>query len=244
MATFDPKLFKFNKLIISSFAISIITLALSFLFFSFPANIYNEILIPKPFVSFHNLSDNKQDRILDDQAMIFDTKPIFLPSEWNEVGIIPNKEIDQDLFTDLPPQITLYNYKSLSTTIPLELSTLASLHALDKKSINLFNGINQNKTELSPPNVGEAHVIIKNFDDSKIVKTYEINDQNTPIKEHLWVPLEFLVIVDESGPIMPPLMTQSSGIEEIDVFFKHYISTPLLKLSQLPIGYYHIVISP
>lgn len=240
MITVDHKIFKFNKLFIYSFTISIIIAVFFFLLFLFPANTYDEIITSKPFASF----SNKKDSILDDQVFIFNTEPIFLPSEWNEIPLVPTEEIDQFLFSDLPPQTSLYNYQSLSSIITPRLSILKPLDILDQQPINLFKGINQNKSEISTSNKLKAYLTIENFNDFKTFKTYEIKDKDTPIKDQLWSPLEFLVIIDELVPLIPPLMIQSSGIEEIDIFFKNYISSSLLKLNQLPIGYYQITISP
>lgn len=242
--TTNRKSFQINKLIVSSSIIAIIMIALLFLGFSFPQNIHNAIAIQKSFVSFHNLSISDHDQILEEQALIFDTKPIFLPSEWNEINVNSNKKIDKPLFTDLPPQITFYNYPTLSTIIHPELSILSSIDIFDNKFTKSFNMINQTKPIISPLNVREAYITIKNLNNFKIVQTFEINNQNPLFKEELWSPLEFLIIIDESGPITPLLITQSSGIEEIDNFFRNPISTPLLKLDQLPTGYYAIKVSP
>jgi len=216
-----------------------------FLGFSFPNTPNNISIGQKAFVSFYDLNGGNQNEILNDQALFFDTKPIFLPTKWNanEKQIL-NKVDDSSLFQDLLPETTLYPYKTLSQINYPELSTLLSLDILNKKLIHPFEGMNQDRPVFSSTHIPKAHIIIKNFNKSDIIEAYEINHENTLLQEIFWAPLEFLATIDESGLIMPLLISQSSGVEDIDNFFKNFVSTPLLKLTHLPIGYYKIAINP
>lgn len=238
------KLFQINRIFIISTILALVTIIFLFITVSFPLPSQNSILIQKPFVSFKNLDESDVDEILKDQALIFDTKPILLPTKWSEKQIHPNEEVDRPLFQDLPTQTILYNYATLSNIMLPEYITISATDILSKQFLNSFEGINQDKPILASLNIPKMNITVKNLNDSKIIENYEIDKENPLLQKEFWAPLEFLVIVDESGPIMPLFVSQSSGIEDIDIYFKNYISDPILKLSHLPKGYYKIGVSP
>lgn len=245
MGTIDRKLFKLNKLTLISCIISIMGFALFFLIFSLPEMSINDTKVfNKPFVSFHNLKQSNQEQVLSDQALIFDSEPIFLPSDWNSSPKILDKEEDEPLFKNFAPHIALYDYKTLFTGIDQGLSSLSSIDILNSRFINPFNGIGQQSVDFSPLKIRTAFVSIKSLNDFEIVQSYEIDEKpDFEISAELWTPIEFLLIVDESGPITPLLITEGSGIEEIDNFFKSYVSKQP-KLNSLSAGYYEISVSP
>lgn len=238
----NKKSSKINQTIIISFIISLILTSFLLLSISIPTISQNNIVIPKTSISFNPLNERNRDDILRDQALIFDTKPIFLPSEWNTKDIKSN-EVDKSLFPDLLAQTTIDTDMTLSKLIHPEIITVLPTDSL-KQLLNPFEGINQDQLVFSSFNIPKIHVIIKNFIDSKLIENYEIESENPILQTQFWGPLEFLVIVDESGPVMPLLISQSSGIEDVDLYFQKYISDPLLKLSRLPKGYYKVMINP
>lgn len=239
----NKKFVKINSAIIISFILSIIIIIVFYFSVSFQRPSDPKLIDQKTYVSFCDLNEGNENEILNDQALVFDTKPIFLPSKWNEKQISPTK-ITDNLFQDLLPQTMLYPHETLAQINTPELSTLLSLDTLNKKLIHPFEGINQERSIFPSIKSPSAHIVIKNFNHSDIIETYEVNNENPLLQETFWAPLEFLVTVDESGLIMPLLISRSSGIENIDNFFKNTLCDPLLKLSHLPVGYYKITINP
>lgn len=240
--------FSFSKLTLISFSISLAIFSIFALTISTPTNNTNSKQIEnKAFVSFHNLNESNRDLnlILKEQSLIFDSEPIFIPTEWNESSD-PFKNIRHDaLFQDFPPATTLYDQKKLSAIINEKPAISSPSDVLNTKFINPFIGINQNSLNILPLKSRTAYVVIQNLNSSSVVKEYEIIDAlDVEINEQLWTPVEFLLIVDDTGPVMPLLVTESSGTEQIDNFFKNYISKPLLRLGSLPAGYYRISVSP
>ncbi len=200
----------------------------------------------KAFISFYRFDeDNKNLKLIrDEQSLLFDSEPIFIPTQWSESSNQIKNTTTDSLFNDFPPIIKLYNERDLSVIINENLE-ISSPSDILNKFINPFIGVGQNNPKILPLKKSIAHVTIENLNDSNIVEKYEIMD-NTDIQIHeqLWVPIKFLLIIDEAGPIMPLFMVESSGIEQIDNFFKDTLSTSLLKLSSLPAGYYKISVAP
>lgn len=240
--------FNFKSLIFISFIITLIVFIIFLSTFSIrKTDINSNKTKSNSFISFNNLNEKSGDLnlVLKEQAIIFDSEPIFIPTEWNE-ALDPFKNIAKDsLFQDFPPVTTLYDQKML-LTITHEYPAISSPSGvLNSKFINPFIGINQNTPNTFPLKKRTAYVTVKNLNTSKIVEEYEIiSDPDIQMNDQLWVPMEFLLIVDESGPIMPLLITESSGTEQIDNYFKNHIPESQLKLSSLPAGYYKILVSP
>lgn len=59
-----------------------------------------------------------------------------------------------------------------------------------------------------------------------------------------WRPLEFTAAVDHAGFVGPLLLTSSSGVEEVDTYFRNYLARSLRLGDRLGPGFYRIVVGP
>lgn len=197
----------------------------------------------KPFVSFHNLSEPGKDLILKEQSLLFDSEPIFLPTEWNKSSNKIENVIGEPLFRDFPPIITLYDLQKLESIINEHPSVSSPADILNNKFVSPFVGINQSNISISPPINRKAHIMIQSLNNSNIVASYGIIGASN-LNEELWIPIEFILVVDESGPILPLFVIESSGSEKIDLYFRNYISKLIFQHTPLPEGYYKISVGP
>jgi hypothetical protein len=55
-------------------------------------------------------------------------------------------------------------------------------------------------------------------------------------------PMEFLVVVSSSGLVGEPILTKSSGWEEVDAFFRGYLAKSYHVGERLPPGRYVVVV--
>lgn len=239
---------KNSRLTLISFTLSIIIFLILFFTFSTKKNLINFTNNSnKAFVFFHDLKNtkNKANLILKDQLLIFDSKPIFIPTKWTASSDPFQNIANNTFFNDFPPIITLYNENNFLNTFNETVGINSPIDLLNHNFINPFIGINQNTPNFLLTHQPTAHITIQSLDNPNILETHEITEKpNFEINDQLWAPLEFLLITDESSPILPLLLIQSSGTEQIDNFFKSLLSSPKSVLSSLAPGYYKIIVSP
>ena len=59
-----------------------------------------------------------------------------------------------------------------------------------------------------------------------------------------WSPIELLAIVDTAGLASPLVITEGSRVEEVDLFFKTYLTQTFRIGARLTPGYYRITVAP
>jgi hypothetical protein len=59
-----------------------------------------------------------------------------------------------------------------------------------------------------------------------------------------WAPVEFVARVDAAGLVGPLVVTERSGLEEVDVFFANYLARTLRVGERLAPGFYRICVGP
>jgi len=59
-----------------------------------------------------------------------------------------------------------------------------------------------------------------------------------------WMPLEFMVAVDTAGLIGAPQVTRSSGVEDVEVFFRNVLTQQLQLGARLAPGFYTVAVGP
>jgi len=59
-----------------------------------------------------------------------------------------------------------------------------------------------------------------------------------------WQPAEFLVCVTAEGLLGRPVETVSSDVEDVDAFFRDYLTNTLRLGERLPPGMYRVVVGP
>lgn len=237
------------KLILISSGISIIIFSALFFGVSRPIKqLRSSYASNKPFVFFNNFekTEDKQNVILKELSLIFDSEPIFIPTRWSESSE-PLKNIvnDSPLFENYEPITTLYDQNTVLDVISDSVAIATPKDLLSNKYINPFSGINQSDPHFFQSNRRTATLTIQNLNNSSIVETREITEKpDFEINDQLWSPLVFLLVIDETLPMLSPLLIESSGTEEIDNFFKSILAAQKIKLSSLPADYYRATISP
>ena len=64
-----------------------------------------------------------------------------------------------------------------------------------------------------------------------------------PTDKH-WAPLQFLVAVDAAGLVGPLILTERSGVEEVDHYFRNYLAQTYRLGHRLPPGKYRVSVGP
>lgn len=237
---------KRNYLISAFFTSSFLFIIFIFFLFllkNYPLNQVESIKNQQFIFNNFNNNNNNIESAFAERAFLYDTEPIFIPTQWTESHSSIENLIDNPLFEDFPPALVELEYQKFFN-IDLEFNLDDPTLLLNSQTINPFSGIDRNNLNVNSLQKRTAYINIKNLN-TQVTQSYALQETAPHfIKEQLWSPLEFLFLVDDSGPILPPLMVASSGVEQIDHFFKSYISNPPLNVSHLGPGYYRVLISP
>jgi hypothetical protein len=205
----------------------------------------------RPAVKMANADE--ADLLLKQEAELRDLRPLFLPTQRNaalpEPRLEPGRTFlenetlkltfpDAEVLVskDLPP-LVLINGKPAEAAQPLDAL------AADATAIPL-EGFGRGQIAVQPitPRGGCIEVIAA--EDGRHVWTAELPVSSGPPGEKPWTPVEFLAVVDAAGLTSPLVVTDSSRVEEVDVYFRNFLSREFRIGHRLPPGFYRITVAP
>lgn len=201
-----------------------------------------------PRVNVARLDERAGDRLLREQALIFDPMPLFLPTEWNaSQQSLPTKVQRQpeQVFDDFLPKL-IYKEAELSLPIgPTQVLPKNPLDLLREASRDPFVGFDRQDVPIRPlparlgivevRRVGDGYLELQRTLDRPVV---------LPADRMAWQPAEFLVTVTTTGLLGRPVTTVSSDIEEVDNFLCDYLAEVLHLGERLPPGMYRVAVGP
>lgn len=183
---------------------------------------------------------------LEQQAMLGDPTPLFLPTDWNfGQGVLPQTVVrepgqrfrlfsaklaygEADLTLKLPSTVAL-PAAAAAAAVEMTQTTLAGLGSADVPVPAL--GARAAYAEVRAAATGEE------------VLAMALPDAQPPTGR-LWQPAEFLVAVDSAGLIGPPVLTIRSGIDEVDRYLQTYVESGWRIGARLAPGLYRITVGP
>jgi len=187
------------------------------------------------------------DALLKEEAMLRDPAPLFLPTQWNagENALPPDARrepggsfegyaahlwfVDPALNLKLPPAVSVPQRPADAF--------------LTEKPARPFAGFGQSDTAVTPLVSRAAYVEVLAAADGKVILAQAVRD-TLPLGEASWQPLEFLIAIEPSGMVRPPMLTESSRVTAVDDFFEDYIETGLHIGERLAPGFYRVSIGP
>lgn len=206
--------------------------------------------VAPPKVNIARLEEGMGDRVLREQATMFDPTPLFLPTEWN-TGQRPLPAAVQrqpgQVFSTFEPK-PIYGEAELALPMGSERSLPASpMDLLKEPSHDPFLGFGLEDEPLNslPPRQGLVEV--REAGTGEMMPGYPRKlegDLVLPAGRPDWQPAEFLVTVTVAGLLGQPADTASSDIEDVDAFFRDYLANTLRLGERLPPGIYRVVVGP
>lgn len=205
----------------------------------------------RPAVKMANADE--ADLLLKQEAELRDLRPLFLPTQRNaalpEPRLEPGRTFlenetlkltfpDAEVLVskDLPP-LVLINGKPTESAAPKDAL------APDAVAISLEGfGRGEIAAEPIPPRGGCIEVIAA--DDGRHVLTADLPEGVRPPSEKTWTPVEFLAVVDAAGLTSPLVVTDSSRVEEVDIYLRNYLSREFKIGQRLRPGFYRITVAP
>ena len=188
------------------------------------------------------------DTLLKEEAALHDPTPLFLPTRWNAA--------DDALAMNAPrePGGSFQNYAAKLTFPESELkielppavvlpTKAADVFAIDKPD-RPFAGFGQKDSALTPLPLRGGFIEVAGAGDGELKLTQALTEDRPPTGEGNWQPLEFMVAVDTTGMVRPPVLTESSRVPGVDNFFENYLTRVLHIGERLGPGMYRVSIGP
>lgn len=202
------------------------------------------------FVRFDNLTSQNRDRFFEEQAMLLDSEPLFLPTQWNYAARVrtetprilpqslpfePFSETIRlrrvDFFGDRPVETPINSPRLIADIIRDRGDVLASVTVSPEPETPLSERI----AFLRFQRIGGGELVIE-----RIVRR---EGETLPVYEQLWQPVELLIQIDAGGKVDQPVMISTSGSEEQDGRILEWLVDPET-IRGVPSGYYRVVAGP
>lgn len=229
-------------------------LAVVLVLFRAPDNAPVSTVEPKaPVVRF--VKPHGRDAALDEEAIMGDTMPLFLPTPRNAtMPARPRREIGNALLDrettrfsfsetglslaqNLPPAVTL-NGKPLAEASPHD-----ALSA-DAAGGPMLLGLGRVDRPLGALLLRGAFVEIIAANTGRQMLAQALPVEAKPPTERAWRPMELLAAVETAGLVRPLVVIEGSRVEEVDAHFRKYLAQRLRIGERLPPGFYRIVVGP
>lgn len=188
-----------------------------------------------------------QDRALEEEAILRDPTPMFLPTEWNATDRGLQQELrsePENQFGNYPARLEFAD-TALGLRFPVIVPSLArpaDALALEKpvrplegfgEADRISLTVERRQGFLEVTRVGDGHSIL----------TEDLRDARPP-SDGSWQPMEFLVGVDAMGLVKSPMLIASSRVAAVDEYFQDFLGKGLHLGERLPPGFYRVAIGP
>lgn len=199
----------------------------------------------QPFVRLAGRGQGTTDRVLRERADLFDPGPLFFPTEWN-YGQRPLRESLRrqpgQVFGSFEPVYVFTGqnmrpYGAEATPPPEKLSDV-----LTQGNEAPFAGIGQIDAPRSPLPGRAGFLEVTGLAGVEPIISQAL--ENIPIPRLDFAPLEFLVVISSAGVVGEPVLTNGSGWEEVDAFFRTYLVKTFRLGERLNPGRYRVLVGP
>jgi hypothetical protein len=203
-----------------------------------------------PRVNVAHLEEGTSDRRLREQATIFDPTPLFLPTEWNTnqrpLPATVQRQPGQ-VFGTFAPKLVNDEAELALPVRPERSPPTSPVELLKEPSHDPFLGFDREDVPLPLLTPRQGLVEVRKAGTGEMMPGFPRKlegDIVLPAGRPDWQPAEFLVTVTTTGLLGQPADTASSGIEEVDAFFRDYLANTLRLGERLPPGIYRVVVGP
>ncbi len=198
----------------------------------------------QPYLKFVPLQDEDQYDATTEQATLFDSAPIFIPTPWNAAQQMSSETFIAIpvVFEDFEPSIDLVEAMSAGTALEADKDLVQSPAGLLRPQFeNVFKQVLEipSAMEAYPDATPTAYYRGLNGDWKRLSILPEIEAVSI-----LANPVTFYVNIAASRELpAPPRQASQSGLVDFDRAVRGWLSSPEV-LAQLPVGYSEVVVYP
>ena len=206
--------------------------------------------IPSSFVTYPK-TDIQQ--VIVEQAWLYDTAPVFLPTTWNYSGQRGENRINE-VFTQIkkmdPP------FDTFKPNITLNKIDFMEVAALPDSSLNRPSDLLQNEywnffsrfgktPEITALDRRTGHFKIIDMQSGYVIDDISlVDDIETPLDIPPLNPITFLIYIDKWGSIGSPMLLNTSGDDNLDLALRQFTAYHLFGKTPPKSGYYKVLIGP
>ena len=183
-------------------------------------------------------------RLSTSDAMLLDKAPLFLPTKWNASQNEVKMPDASGALTPYPAKFTFANSELKLENLPVAVvapATPAEALAIPPPG-PLFGGLGRMDTRLDPLSKRGGYVNVMAASSGKRILGEALLTANPPGGGG-WQALEFLASIDSVGVVSLNLTTRS-GVEEVDSYFRRFLTQTFRIGARLPPGSYRVSVGP
>jgi hypothetical protein len=191
---------------------------------------------------------DQEDRLLREDATLRDPTPLFLPTRWNAAeNALPadaRRDAGISSFGGYAAKLSFQE-----TAVGLQLPAVVMVPARPAESLGAgqptrpLQGLGETDEPAPSLEPRAAFVEVVGAGDGRVMIAQPLVDARPP-GEFNWQPLEFLITVDRSGVVRPPVLTTSSRSASVDGYFQEYLAKELHLGARLTPGFYRVCFGP
>ncbi|MGA2053276.1 MAG: hypothetical protein ABSH19_08195 [Opitutales bacterium] len=208
------------------------------------------VRFPPAYVHYASNAGLRADAALREQALLFDSEPLFLPTPWNyasRAGLSQPVRL-APLFADYVANVTAPSQSDfpLQASAPGDLDPLAALQPGRWNFLAVFGQASDHSAKLAPRG---ALLRVVRLDAGAGPAGSVVIEQTWPAAEapdagqSLWGPATFQLVFTETGAVGAPLLINSSGLYTVDDALRAKLDA-YFRRQPLPAGTYQAIIGP
>ncbi len=190
---------------------------------------------------------HEAERWVSEEAAMRDPTPLFLPTRFNateEAFVAGTRRELSSAFRGFAPKLK-YAENDLTLRWPAVVEVPQRVGDAFAKgdSVRPLAGFGQTGEGVAPLSLRTAFIEVVSAGDGELVFARALSGARPPA-EGPWQPLQFLIAVDRAGVVGSPVLTHSSTVAAVDMYFQEYLGEVLHVGERLGPGFYRVGIGP
>jgi hypothetical protein len=210
-----------------------------------PPAVSSPVAAPRPKPAIEVVQPGGRDRTLNDEALLRDQTPLFLPTERNlPVRTVRRPEAGRSVLEQEDKRYA-FGEAGLTLTLPppqVVAENAAGVMLAEAAPIPLHGFGGKDVAVTRFPARGALVEIRRTGNDQRVL-AMTLTEAKPPT-ERPWRPMAFLACVDAAGLVGPLVIAERSEVEEVDRFFQNYLVQNFRIGERLAPGFYRILVGP